>query len=252
MKKDDLPKSPSTPSDDLMSSTTPQQWDTKYHFEALSSHFQKQQQAMSDKMDNMMSSKAKYEPPQRERGRPRAPHRCAARANPSRYSDADSLLNNIKMSIPEFEGLHDLDLCLDWECKVDKIFECYDFPELKKVQLASLEFIEAMQPLVHYERELEKKLNKIKQGMHSIEEYHKELETALNCVGKEDILDTTIIRYIKGTTSTPSPTPFSDSTRFQGHLGLPERHFDRSTPQSSQRLESTSMPPIKTPYTRPN
>ena len=51
---------------------------------------------------------------------------------------------------------------------------------------------------VHYERELEKKLNRIKQGTRSIEEYHKELETALNRVGKEETLNATIIRYIEG------------------------------------------------------
>ncbi|KAH6817984.1 hypothetical protein C2S51_001587 [Perilla frutescens var. frutescens] len=111
----------------------------------------------------------------------------------------------------KFESLHNPDLYLDWERKVDKIFECYDFPELQKVQLASLEFrgcaaswwefqqtcrrrerhppIDTWREMkdvmrgrflpIHYERELEKKLNKIKQDARSIEEYHKELETAL-------------------------------------------------------------------------
>ncbi|KAH6785101.1 hypothetical protein C2S51_037556 [Perilla frutescens var. frutescens] len=45
-----------------------------------------------------------------------------------------------KRIIPEFEGLHDPEAYLDWERRVDKIFECYDFLEPKKVHLASLEF----------------------------------------------------------------------------------------------------------------
>ncbi|KAH6776545.1 hypothetical protein C2S52_014106 [Perilla frutescens var. hirtella] len=99
---------------------------------------------------------------------------------------------SITMIDPEFEGLYDPDLYLYWECKVDKIFTCYDFSKIKKVQLVALEF------RVHYERELEKKLNRIKQGTRSIEEYHKELETAWNRVGKKESLNSTIIRYIEG------------------------------------------------------
>ncbi|KAH6781706.1 hypothetical protein C2S51_006999 [Perilla frutescens var. frutescens] len=97
------------------------------------------------------------------------------------------------MSILEFEGLHDPDLYLDWECKVDKIFTCYNFPELKKVQLASLEFRGYAASW-----DLEKKLTRIKQGTRSIKKYHKKLETALNRVGKEESLNATIIRYIEG------------------------------------------------------
>ncbi|KAH6829249.1 hypothetical protein C2S53_007947 [Perilla frutescens var. hirtella] len=138
---------------------------------------------------------------------PRAPVRQAVRYERPRYGDGDGLLNNIKMSISEFEGRHDPDLYLDWERKLDKIFNCYDFPEIKKVQ-ESYPPIDTWEEIkgflrgrfipVHYERELEKKLNKIKQRARSIEEYHKELETALNRVGKEESLNATIIRYIEG------------------------------------------------------
>lgn len=84
----------------------------------------------------------------RGRGRGRGdqfqPRFQAARRNvypeQNRYGNADGLLSNIKTTIPEFEGKHDPDAYLDWERKVDKIFECYDFTEVKKVQLASMEF----------------------------------------------------------------------------------------------------------------
>ncbi|KAH6836113.1 alpha/beta-Hydrolases superfamily protein [Perilla frutescens var. hirtella] len=67
---------------------------------------------------------AEYDPFQR-RERPRQPYYRHA----ARRADLNSLLNNIKTSIPEFEGLHDPDLYLDSERKVDKIFDCYDFSE---------------------------------------------------------------------------------------------------------------------------
>ncbi|KAH6829248.1 hypothetical protein C2S53_007946 [Perilla frutescens var. hirtella] len=209
------------------------------------------------------------------------------------------------MSIPEFEGLHDPDIYLDWERKVENIFACYDFSEFKKVQLACLEFRgyaaswwemqqerrrrnhnplidtwEEMKGLmrghfipVHYERELEKKPNRIKQGTRSIEEYHKELETALNRVGKQETLNATIIRYIEGMNpdiacevelrdfnsiermvqyasiaekqlregrrpSHYNAAPTRPSWN-KGQSGPPERCFDSSTPQSSHRPEST-------------
>ncbi|KAH6781975.1 hypothetical protein C2S52_001216 [Perilla frutescens var. hirtella] len=69
-------------------------------------------------------SEAGFVPYQR-RDRPRQPYRRAPRAYPSfhpRRADPDSLLNNIRTSIPAFEGLHDPDLYLDWERKVNKIF----------------------------------------------------------------------------------------------------------------------------------
>ncbi|KAH6830624.1 hypothetical protein C2S53_010180 [Perilla frutescens var. hirtella] len=142
-----------------------------------------------------------YDPYQR-RDRPRLPYRQAPRR-----VDPDSLLNNIKTSIPEFEGLHDPDLYLDWERKVEKIFDCYDLPEQKKIKLASLEFRgyaaswwEMQQERRRCERypPLKNKLNRIKQSTRSVEEYHKELETALNQVGKQETLNATIIRYIEG------------------------------------------------------
>ncbi|KAH6824271.1 hypothetical protein C2S53_008000 [Perilla frutescens var. hirtella] len=135
------------------------------------------------------------------------PVRQAVRYERPRYGDGDGLLNNIKTSIPEFKDLHDPDLYLYWERKVDKIFTCYDFPEIKKVQdrYPHVDTWEEMKGFlrgrfipVHYQRELEKKLNRIKQGTRSIEEYHKELETVLNRVGKRESLNATIIRYIEG------------------------------------------------------
>ncbi|KAH6833353.1 hypothetical protein C2S53_005470 [Perilla frutescens var. hirtella] len=220
----DPSKDPSkAPMESSLDPTPP--WDPKYHFEALSKHFQRQHQALSDKIDDLVhafertkttptitqvirgparhnerqnepeeeyydeNTDAGYETPDRGRDRPHPPNRRVA------YNDdygEDRMLNNIKINIPEFEGLHDPDVYLDWERKVEKIFACYDFTETKKVQLACLEFrgyaatwwemqqerrrrnrnppIDNWEEMkgflrgrfipVHYERELEKKLNR--------------------------------------------------------------------------------------------
>src|SRR5215469_13755807 len=52
----------------------------------------------------------------------------------------DSNINAIKMSIPPFKGRNDVEAYLEWERKVDLIFECHDYSEEKKVKLATVEF----------------------------------------------------------------------------------------------------------------
>ncbi|KAH6780821.1 hypothetical protein C2S52_012058 [Perilla frutescens var. hirtella] len=162
-------------------------WDPKYHFEALSKHFQRQHQALSDKIDDLVhafertkttptitqtvrgparrnecpnepeeeyydeNTDAGYDTPDRGRHHRRAAHN-------DDYGE-ERMLNNIKTSIPEFEGLHDPDIYLDWERKLT-IRE-----SLRRSSIRS--------------------------------EYHKELETVLNRVGKEETLNATIIRYIE-------------------------------------------------------
>src|SRR5262249_22770331 len=52
----------------------------------------------------------------------------------------DSNLGSIKMKIPSFQGKNDPELYLEWERKVDHIFECHNYSEDKKIKLAAVEF----------------------------------------------------------------------------------------------------------------
>ena len=52
----------------------------------------------------------------------------------------DNNLNSIKLKIPEFRGESNPDLYLEWEDKVEKIFDIHDYGEQKKVKLAVVEF----------------------------------------------------------------------------------------------------------------
>ena len=44
------------------------------------------------------------------------------------------------MKIPLFQGKNDLEVYLEWEKKVEFIFECHNYSEEKKVKLAVIEF----------------------------------------------------------------------------------------------------------------
>ena len=49
-------------------------------------------------------------------------------------------MGSIKMKIPSFQGKNDPELYLEWERKVDHIFECHNYSEDKKIKLAAVEF----------------------------------------------------------------------------------------------------------------
>ena len=59
------------------------------------------------------------------------------RRNPNRV---DNKLGSIKMKIPSFQGKNDPEAYLEWESKVENVFEIHNYSEDKKVKLASVEF----------------------------------------------------------------------------------------------------------------
>nr|XP_012466137.1 unnamed protein product [Gossypium raimondii] len=52
----------------------------------------------------------------------------------------DDDLKSIKLSIPSFQGRSDPEAYLEWEKKIELIFECHNYSEAKKVKLAAIEF----------------------------------------------------------------------------------------------------------------
>ncbi|KAL3642857.1 hypothetical protein CASFOL_013672 [Castilleja foliolosa] len=52
----------------------------------------------------------------------------------------DNNLGNIKMNVPSFLGKNDPELYLEWERKVELMFDCHNYSDLKKVKLAAIEF----------------------------------------------------------------------------------------------------------------
>jgi hypothetical protein len=50
----------------------------------------------------------------------------------------DNDLGNIKIKIPSFQGKNDPDL--EWKTKMEMVFDCHSYSEIKKVKLAAIEF----------------------------------------------------------------------------------------------------------------
>nr|XP_009769379.1 PREDICTED: uncharacterized protein LOC104220246 [Nicotiana sylvestris] len=142
----------------------------------------------------------------------------------------DDNISSIKMKMPSFKGARDPDLYLDWERKVEAIFDCHNYSEGKKVKLAVVEFSdyaaiwwkklardrlqEGQAPVAtwaemkrvmrkrfvpsHFQRELQQRLQTLKQGSMSVDEYFKAMDMAMiqaNCTEEEEA---TMARFLNG------------------------------------------------------
>ncbi|KAK8508406.1 hypothetical protein V6N12_055242 [Hibiscus sabdariffa] len=128
-----------------------------------------------------------------------------------RLQQVDDNIFNIKVAIPSFQGRSDPDAYLTWESKVEHVFECYNYSKQKKVRLAAMEFVDyallwwdqlllsrrrtgegpvttwnEMKRIMrkrfvpsHYHRELYQKLQNLKQGSRTVEDFFKEMEMAI-------------------------------------------------------------------------
>ncbi|XP_070054636.1 uncharacterized protein [Nicotiana tomentosiformis] len=109
----------------------------------------------------------------------------------------DDNINSINMKMPSFKETRDPDLYLDWERKVGAIFDCHNYSESKKVKLVIVEgrLQEGQAPIVtwvemkrvmrkrfipsHFQRELQQRLQTLKQGSMSVDEYFKSMDMAM-------------------------------------------------------------------------
>ena len=142
----------------------------------------------------------------------------------------DSNLGSIKIKIPSFQGKNDPKVYLDWEKKVELVFDCHNYSELKKVKLAAIEFSdyaivwwdqlvinrrrnrerpietwEEMKTVMrrrfvpsYYYRELYQKLQSLTQGNRSVEDYYKEMEIAMIRANVEEDREATMARFLGG------------------------------------------------------
>ncbi|XP_052483244.1 uncharacterized protein LOC105786844 [Gossypium raimondii] len=142
----------------------------------------------------------------------------------------DDDLKNIKMTIPAFQGRSDPEAYLEWEKKVELVFECHNYSESKKVKLATIEFSDyaiiwwdqlslsrrrngerpvstwaEMKAIMrkrfipaYYHRELYQKLQSLTQGQRSVEDYYKEMEVAMIRADVEEDREATMARFLAG------------------------------------------------------
>uniref|UniRef100_A0A2N9I8I3 Integrase catalytic domain-containing protein n=1 Tax=Fagus sylvatica TaxID=28930 RepID=A0A2N9I8I3_FAGSY len=146
------------------------------------------------------------------------------------WDGVDRNLGSIKMKIPSFQGRTDPEVYLEWEKKIDLVFDCHNYSEEKKVKLAVIEFTDyaiilwdqlvtnrrrnnerpvetwgELKALVrwrfvssHFYRDLYQKLQNLTQGSRSVEDYHKEMEVAMIRANVEEDREATMARFLSG------------------------------------------------------
>ncbi|XP_073037004.1 uncharacterized protein [Primulina eburnea] len=166
-------------------------------------------------------------------GRGRGFGRGRREALRGRYDDEnkeDNNIGSIKMKIPSFNGKSDPEAYLEWEKRVEFVFDCHHYSEQKKVRLAVVEFVDyaliwwdqlvttkrrcnerpietwaEMKSIMrkrfvpnHYYREVFKKLQTLRQGVKSVEDYYKELEVVMIRANIEEDSEATMARFLCG------------------------------------------------------
>ncbi|PKI74121.1 hypothetical protein CRG98_005500, partial [Punica granatum] len=142
----------------------------------------------------------------------------------------DNNLGSIKMKIPSFQGKSDPEAYFEWEKKVEFVFDCYSNSEFRKVKLAAIEFsdyaivwwdqlvinrrrnreppIDTWEEMKRVMRkrfvhsycywELYNKLQSLRQGNRSVDEYFKEMEVAMIRANVEEDREATMGRFLAG------------------------------------------------------
>ncbi|XP_052490813.1 uncharacterized protein LOC128043050 [Gossypium raimondii] len=192
-----------------------------------------QMQAMIREMQRMLReelepiherSQRGRSPPEVRRGRePIRPRRNAFYDHPDQASDQESILEERPQ-----DRRTDPESYLDWERKVDLIFECHNYSENKKVKLAAIEFSDyasiwwdqlttnrrrngerpvsswaEMKAIMrrrfissHYHQDLFQKLQNLTQGSNNVEDYYKEMEMAMIRANVDEDREATMARFL--------------------------------------------------------
>ncbi|GKV06986.1 hypothetical protein SLEP1_g18800 [Rubroshorea leprosula] len=118
----------------------------------------------------------------------------------SQGDQQDRDLGSIKMKIPLFQGKNDPDVYLEWENKVELVFDWHNYFEEKKVKLTVVEFTDYAvvwwdQLVLSRRRNREHPINTweemkagLTQGSKSIEDYLKEMEIAMHYMELKDMV----------------------------------------------------------------
>ena len=146
---------------------------------------------------------------------------------PREVCNQDDSFAKIKFSIPAFKGKYDRDGYLDWELAVDQKFACHSFPANSQVRAATSEFTDfasvwwkehcrlhpnntpttwdALKLLMrhrfvpsYYARDLLNKLQRLRQGTNSVEEYFQELQIGMLRCGLVENEDEVMTRFLGG------------------------------------------------------
>ncbi|KAH9705041.1 hypothetical protein KPL70_011721 [Citrus sinensis] len=104
----------------------------------------------------------------------------------ARHIDLD--LGSIKLKIPSFQGKNDPKTYLEWEKKVELVFDCQNYSEEKKVKLAAVEFTDYAIIL----------WDQLVLSSRSVEDYHKKMEIIMIRANFEEEREATMARFLHG------------------------------------------------------
>ena len=149
----------------------------------------------------------------------------------SQRREKDRRPQEVNISLPYFHGKDNVEAYLDWEMKVEQLFACHHISKERKVPLATLSFQEyalywwtslVRERRIHgdppveywrndlksalrkrhipsyYERELMDKLQRLRQGSMSVEEYRQQMQLLLLRVGLREEEITSISSFLSG------------------------------------------------------
>ncbi|XP_033139353.1 uncharacterized protein LOC117130859 [Brassica rapa] len=191
---------------------------------------ERQEHAGSQETDNFYErDRARHSSASRHSSSSRHSSRRSRRDHEGRRYQRDELAG-VKIKIPPFHGKADPDAYLEWEKKIDLVFNCRRYSEAKKIQIAVTEFYDyalswwdqlvtnrrrngefpvetwaEMKALMrkrfvpsHYHRDLHQKLRKLTQGSRTVEEYYQEMELLMlrACISEDR--EATMARFLGG------------------------------------------------------
>jgi len=139
----------------------------------------------------------------------------------------DDAFSKVKFKIPPFDGKYDPDAYITWEIAVDQKFACHEFPEHTRVRAATSEFTDfasvwwiehgkknpnnmpqtwdALKRVMrarfvpsYYARDLLNKLQLLRQGTKSVEEYYQELQMGMLRCNIEEGEEPAMARFYGG------------------------------------------------------
>ena len=170
-----------------------------------------------------VEQEAAYEQPA---GRPRPNIRHGRHQPPPPVRD-DEYVPKLKLNLKPFEGRYIPDVYLTWELETEQRFTCLQYPENRRVTAAVCEFTgfasiwwseycrlhadnipttwaalkDAMRTRwvpPYYQRELLQKLQRLRQGKNTVEEYYQELQTGLIRCGLVEDNEAMLARFMGG------------------------------------------------------
>ncbi|XP_056843215.1 uncharacterized protein LOC130495741 [Raphanus sativus] len=106
----------------------------------------------------------------------------------------------------------DHDAYLEWEKKIEIVFNCRHYTNAQRIQFAATEFVPN-----HYHRDLHQRLRRLTQGSKTVEEYYQEMELLMLRAGISEDREATMARFLGGLNR-----EIQDSVEMQHYIEIEE------------------------------